>query len=219
MLYEVKYWFGILRKIGMKIQGDILFILEYSLETAFHIWPFVVPWKNVFLQQVPFLFLLINRGLICEPRFSYQIKMSCCFSLRWKCPLNISEMVCAVLFCFYKQKANSAEIQKPKSSWFWLYSLETVTVNSLGSILPYLFISLLIFKYICLSIGSHSVYTVFCRWLFIHGHLPKPVCCRSPLLFLTCTDYSLTWMHHILLYQPVSIYLVVSGLSSSVVAD
>lgn len=163
MFYKIKYWFGILQKIGMKIQGDILFILEYPPKTAFCIWPFVAPWENVFLQQVPFLFRLINLRPICEPRFSYQVKMNCMFSPQVEMPFEYFRTgMCS--------KQLSAEIQKWKSSSLWLCSFETIIVNSLGSSLPYLFICGNLHLNIYLNIYIYVSYrimlnicTVLCR--------------------------------------------------------
>lgn len=86
MFYKLKYWFGILQKIGIKIQGDILFyfILEYSPKTAFRMWPFVVPRESVFLQRVPFSFPAHQS----RTWFSYQIKINCMFSLQMEMPFE-----------------------------------------------------------------------------------------------------------------------------------
>lgn len=106
---------------------------------------------------------------------------------------------------FFKHR-NSSEIMKRKH----LPSLVLGGANSLESVLPFLFMQLFTFKYIysqdqntyihcstsdcsCMTIFL-SLYTADFPYCLMHSH------------------YSFIWMHRILIYEPVQLFLVVSGL-------
>lgn len=179
--------------IGMKIQGDILFILEYSLETAFTYDLLLCPGRMISSSKCPFYSCSSISHPFVRLGSPTQIKMNCMFFPQIEMPFEYLEVVYAVfvLFVFTKQLTNSAEIQKHKSSRFWLSPLRPLQLIVWEvSFHTFLFGCLHLNTY--LSLQDHTKYIQCSVSDFIHGCLPKPVCCRFPLLFLMRTDYSFT---------------------------